>query len=446
MKLLPPSNAAADTPNPISVRSSAVQAIGRIRYSAAIPSIRAAINADPIDEAHPDQQNFAVLAAAAIGQIGSQEGEAVLLPLLHSVQPVANSALIALATILNGNSERFFSLVEKNRFLTPAALPAWVQSMAALGGPDAAGELNRLLVQTIEHETGSQPDLLSNILASLAKLNPPGFQETLSPFLISRDTAIVSAAISAYQPKDNSREPWIPIAQAFADCCVGDSGARIDILFRLTPWIGEPKVQQVLWTGLKDPDRGVRLASLALLKKAGASGSIEDPGPSGSTLTDTVSLALASSRKNSTIALVETSRGTLEIELFREDAPLTVSDFTFLAKKGAFNGFVFEPVIASQRVGGKDVEAQPAFGRAVNGEINMRPFERGSVGVTPAGGRYRTGRFFIALAPQPYLDGVSTCFGRVISGIQVADRIVPGDRILHVNIKETISFLDHIRY
>jgi cyclophilin family peptidyl-prolyl cis-trans isomerase len=56
------------------------------------------------------------------------------------------------------------------------------------------------------------------------------------------------------------------------------------------------------------------------------------------------------------------------------------------------------------------------------------------------------GRLFITLAPEPYLDGSHTCLGRVISGMQVADRIVPGDRIRRVSIKETISSLDYYRY
>jgi len=56
------------------------------------------------------------------------------------------------------------------------------------------------------------------------------------------------------------------------------------------------------------------------------------------------------------------------------------------------------------------------------------------------------GGFFIALAPRPQLDGRHTCFGHVISGIQVADKIGPGDRILRIRIKETINYHDYQRY
>jgi cyclophilin family peptidyl-prolyl cis-trans isomerase len=171
-----------------------------------------------------------------------------------------------------------------------------------------------------------------------------------------------------------------------------------------------------------------------------------DPRPSTTFVTDAVYRTIAASRRNSTIATIKTTRGTLELELFREDAPLTVASFILAAESGAYNGFVFEQEIPSQRIEGMASGSQAGFGRAMRGELNLRPFERGSVGMASAGGKKNDGRFFITLAPQPLLDGIDTCFGRVISGVQVADKIVPGDRILQVNIKETIGIFDRLRY
>lgn len=165
-----------------------------------------------------------------------------------------------------------------------------------------------------------------------------------------------------------------------------------------------------------------------------------------SAVTDTVSRSLASSRKNSTIAVVETTRGVIEMMLFREDAPLTVADFVLTAELGNYDGFTFRQVIPFQLIEG-DVGGSPTgFRIAPCGEINMRPFERGSVGLSFTGKGSPSSSLFIALAPQPYLDGKDTCFGRVISGMQVADRIISGDRILRIRIKETVSFLERIRY
>jgi peptidyl-prolyl cis-trans isomerase B (cyclophilin B) len=162
--------------------------------------------------------------------------------------------------------------------------------------------------------------------------------------------------------------------------------------------------------------------------------------------TGIVRLTLAASRKNSTIAVVETTRGTLEIMLFREDAPLTVANFVLTANRGNYDGFVFDRAVPSKQIGGRIPGSQSGFNIAPDGEISMRPFERGSVGISFQDEESPKGRFFIALAPQPYLDGTDTCFGRVISGMPVADRIFSGDTILRIRIKETVSFLDSIRY
>ena len=435
-----------EQPIPSRVRFSAIQAIGNLRSSAAIPYIKEALD-EPIDEAHPDQLNFAVLASTALGEIGASEGEPILLPLMHSVQPVANSAVIALAKVSRRNPERFFQIMENQRFSMPAGLPAWIRALGELGGDRAAVELQRLLVRIIESPTRPEPELLPEILASLAKVNPRDLQEVLRPFLESREPAVARAAVAAYRPGKAGMDPWAPIMHAFLNVSqTVDSEIKIDILHRLSPWAGTPEIQQVLWTGLKDPGPGVRLASLALLRKAGTVGVIEDPGPLPPSVTDAVCRTLAVSRKNSTIAIVRTTQGTLEIELFREDAPLTAARFVLAAEKGDYDSLVFEDVSPSRQVTAGKKAARTGYGSTWKQEINMRPFERGSVGLALAGEDTLNGRFFIALRPQPFSDGIHTCFGRVISGIQVADRLVPGDRIIHVDIKETISFHDFVEY
>ncbi len=165
------------------------------------------------------------------------------------------------------------------------------------------------------------------------------------------------------------------------------------------------------------------------------------PGPG---ITRATSYALAAYRKNSTIAQIETTRGTIEIELFREDAPLTVDRFVSMAKR-----MVYDDTELSKAAGlieGGDPKKWPGLNRAVQSEINMRPLVRGRVAMPLSGRDSDAGRFFITTAPQPFLDGVNTCFGHVISGMQIADRIGPGDRIRRILIKEEIHFHDYQRY
>jgi cyclophilin family peptidyl-prolyl cis-trans isomerase len=62
-------------------------------------------------------------------------------------------------------------------------------------------------------------------------------------------------------------------------------------------------------------------------------------------------------------------------------------------------------------------------------EITTRPFGRGAVGMALSGKDTGGSQFFITLSPQPHLDGGFTLFGSVVSGMDVVDRIRPGDVI-----------------
>ena len=67
-------------------------------------------------------------------------------------------------------------------------------------------------------------------------------------------------------------------------------------------------------------------------------------------------------------------------------------------------------------------------------EYSGRPFGRGAVGMVLSGKDTGSSQFFIALEPQPQLDGSHTPFGRVLSGLDVAQKIRPGDLIERIDI------------
>ena len=68
-------------------------------------------------------------------------------------------------------------------------------------------------------------------------------------------------------------------------------------------------------------------------------------------------------------------------------------------------------------------------------EYNDRPYEAGTVGMALSGKDTGGSQWFIALSPQPRLDARYTVFGRVTRGMDVAERLMPGDRIVHVTLK-----------
>ncbi len=241
------------------------------------------------------------------------------------------------------------------------------------------------------------------------------------------------------QRMENFSYKKLPAERVFLDFSItalvrlGDSAATA--VFDILVGSDDPRIRQ------RASDALVRLQS-----RFPATTIAEDPSLSNTPISEAFCRALADFRNSSTIAMLDTTRGPIEIELFREDAPLTVAHFVMLAERGAYNALEFDSSIPLQLIGGRSPRMKSGLRSTIVSEVNMRPFERGSVGAALAGGYSEMGEVFIALTPQPYLDGIHTCFGRVLSGMQVADRIVAGDRIKHVVIKETVPALTRQRY
>ena len=149
------------------------------------------------------------------------------------------------------------------------------------------------------------------------------------------------------------------------------------------------------------------------------------------------------------IIVLETAKGTIEFETYPDEAPKTVARVLELAKKGFYNGHRFhraEPNFLIQ-VGdptSRDVSKESWWGRAGSGkpigvaEISKkRRHGRGAVAMAHTGNPAQAdSQFYILLQPRPGLDGKYTVFGRVISGMEVADKIKRGDVLKKVSVKE----------
>ncbi len=448
--LLPPTDSRTGVATPLPVRFNAVRALGMLKSVSTIPAIEGALRTMPVTDANPDQVNFAVAAATALGDIGARKGESALHYLLQAHGPAANSAVVALGRILSTDVERFFQLARVEQFADPPARRAWAQALGELGGPEATAALKRILMSAAG-ENAALADRLAvpTVLAALAKTKPPDLPEIVRVYLSSHDGAVLRAAVEAYRPSAKIPHPWLPIIQAYAGMAQSDDvETKVSVLDHLEPWAGEPEVQSLLRTALSDHLRNVRVAAAGILRRAGAEDVPEYPGETSSPLPRTTYDMLAGLRKDRTVAVVETVRGNIELELFHEDAPLTVSNFIALSRRGYFDGQTFMRVVPFFVVQSgdprNDMEGGPGY--SIRCEINMRPYVRGSVGMALAGKDTGGSQFFITLASQPHLDGSYTCFGHVISGMQVVDHLTPGDRIKKVTITDDVAIFDYRRY
>ncbi len=437
----------------VAVRASAVKALGALRRRSSVRSLSEALGVEPIDGAHPEQTNLAVQVARALGEIGGAEAEAVLEALLlqpDCPSPVIQAALAGLGKSMRQRPELYIRTVHKLPLGSPGILRGKAVGLGLAGGAQASAELKRMLMQILEAEQGAESyTALPAILEALGSVRPPDINEILQPFLRSGEGFILRAAFAAYHPAPGTPKPWIAADQAYRRIAgSAETKAKIAILQWLEPWIHEREVLDLLRTSLSDRDRNVRIAAARLLRLAGAGNVPASPGPSESHLTETSAAILALARSDRTFAIIETNRGDIEIELYREDAPLTTDNFIGLARQGFYNGLIFTCAVPFYLIQGggppNNHEGGPAH--AIRCEINMRPFNRGSVGMALSQKDTGTNQFFITLSPQPHLDGDYTCFGHVISGMPVAERIMPGDAIERIRIVEYPALLDYRQY
>src|ERR1700756_1073868 len=127
-----------------------------------------------------------------------------------------------------------------------------------------------------------------------------------------------------------------------------------------------------------------------------------------------------------TQATMQTNKGTIELELYEEDAPKTVANFVDLAGKGFYDGVVFHRVIEDFMVQGGDPTGTGSGGPGYQfeDEINDHLVERGALAMANSGPNTNGSQFFIVTAAAcPWLDGKHTVFGRVTSGMDLVDEI-----------------------
>jgi peptidyl-prolyl cis-trans isomerase B (cyclophilin B) len=131
-----------------------------------------------------------------------------------------------------------------------------------------------------------------------------------------------------------------------------------------------------------------------------------------------------------TNATMQTTQGTIELELFDEDAPKTVENFKKLSTDGFYDGVIFHRVIEDFMIQGGDPTGTGSGGPGYQfeDEFNDHKVQRGALAMANAGPNTNGSQFFIVTADAcPWLDGKHTVFGRVTAGMEVVDAISTAD-------------------
>jgi peptidyl-prolyl cis-trans isomerase B (cyclophilin B) len=142
-------------------------------------------------------------------------------------------------------------------------------------------------------------------------------------------------------------------------------------------------------------------------------------------------------------AIIKTSKGDIECELFAGDAPLSVTNFKYLADGGLYDGLTFHRVEPGFVIQGGDPTGTGTGGPGytIPAEIK-RKHGRGALAWARTGDAVNPDRrssgsqFYITLDATPFLDGAYTVFGQTTNGMDVVQNIERGDTIESVTIKE----------
>jgi peptidyl-prolyl cis-trans isomerase B (cyclophilin B) len=150
-------------------------------------------------------------------------------------------------------------------------------------------------------------------------------------------------------------------------------------------------------------------------------------------------------------AVIETRFGEIELEFLPDQAPGHVKNFLDLARKGFYDGTTFHRVIPGFMIQGGDPNTRDPNaardrhgtggpGYQIKAEFNDTPHKRGVVSMARSQNPDSAGsQFFICVAEASFLDRQYSAFGRVVRGMEAADKIVNAARDGRDNPKERID-------
>jgi len=131
-----------------------------------------------------------------------------------------------------------------------------------------------------------------------------------------------------------------------------------------------------------------------------------------------------------TVAVIQTTMGTIELELFADKAVKTAQNFVGLAETKYYNGIIFHRVINNFMIQGGDPAGTGSGGESIWGKpfedevkTGLKHSSEGILSMANAGPNTNGSQFFITLKATPWLDGKHTVFGKVISGMEVVKAI-----------------------
>lgn len=140
------------------------------------------------------------------------------------------------------------------------------------------------------------------------------------------------------------------------------------------------------------------------------------------------------------VAIIDTDKGVIRIELHDDKAPKTVANFEKLSADGFYDGLLFHRVLADFMIQGGCPQGTGTGGPGYNFEDEFHPDLKhdspGVLSMANAGPNTNGSQFFITHVPTPWLDNKHSVFGHVLEGQDVVDAIAQGDKMNKVTVTD----------
>jgi len=411
-------------------------------------------------EPHPAEINEILEITATLGRTLANTSDLSAISFLHELRkredfddPELEIAYARIAPGLYLRDERVTSVIRRNerepsqlRWKKFSALAQGLATVAEIKGAatgsagdnaqqESENDLRRLLDKT------SLPALAEpDVLRAWAIFKPRDQSELLHERLKQTDVIVRSTAaelIGELPPDEtNTRALIAALPRALADRELND--AALAIVGSLAKQ-KSAKANDAIKTALDSQDYLIRRKAVALLKANGA-GDFSTRIGIVQTRNTAQDYERATSRFGKQVdAIVTTDKGSFTIRLLPDEATLNVDNFVQLAKRRYFNGITVHRVVPNFVIQDGDPrgDGNGGPGYQIRCEINEVPYERGAVGMALSGKDTGGSQWFVTHSPQPHLDGGYTVFGKVVRGMNVVDKIVRGDVIRSIVIRET---------
>ncbi|MFC1962242.1 peptidylprolyl isomerase [Chloroflexota bacterium] len=138
-------------------------------------------------------------------------------------------------------------------------------------------------------------------------------------------------------------------------------------------------------------------------------------------------------------ATIETEKGSIVLELFASDVPVTVNNFVFLAREGFYDNTTFHRVIPGFMAQGGDPTGNGTGGPGYKfaDEFTKHSHCTGALSMANSGPNTNGSQFFITHEPQPHLDHKHSVFGQLTQGAEVLKLLKNGDILIRITIEES---------